>query len=102
MAAVPPGGHVHARRFLAAVLQGIADQVLKELCEPHAVGQDVRQGVVGNFRRRFLDARAEILQYGIEHLFRVDQFRLVILRLSGLRILEKIPNQLAHALDGIH
>ena len=57
-----PARHVNLRRALGAELDGVADQVLKDVGQLIGVGPDDRQRVRGDDRAGFLDQRLEILQ----------------------------------------
>ena len=53
----------HPRRALRAELQGVADQILKQLVQLRLVGADHRQHAAGYFRPGLLDAAAHALDH---------------------------------------
>jgi hypothetical protein len=61
MVPVLPGVHVNARRPVTAKLDGIADDILKELQHLRRIHGELRQGLVSDNGPSFLNARLEIV-----------------------------------------
>ena len=61
------GADVYARSGFAVELDGIADEILEDLCQLGGVRIDFRKVVVADNRAGFLDKRLEIDQGGPKH-----------------------------------
>src|SRR6185295_19960048 len=71
--------HVNPWRFLTVELDGIADQVLKELPQLYPIRHHGGEGVVGDDRPAFLDRNPQIAQHLFQNAVAAHLFRHFVL-----------------------
>ena len=99
--AIPGGGDVYLRDSGALVLDGVADEVLKQLNQLHLVRQDGGQRIVRHQRAAFLDGAAQIDERLLQRLFAGGIEQLLSL-CPDARIGQQILDQPLHAVGAVH
>ena len=95
--------HVHPRRALPAKLDGVADQVLKQLHQLNGVARDGGKRIVCHRRLALGDGRRKIQQNAVEHDVAVHRANVLVPR-THPRIRQQVVDELLHSrgsIDGI-
>src|SRR5271155_3861333 len=88
-------GDTHARRFVSAELQGISEQVLKQLAELHGVAKNRGQAVTSDDGARLFDGQLQTIQDAVHHGLTPGRFQGLTLR-AHARIGEQVADQCLH------
>jgi hypothetical protein len=99
--AVLPGRNMNSGYFGAPILDGIAEQILKQLRQLQLVGHHTRQGIVRYARPAFLDGTAKIDHRPTQGTLTRSGHEFSALR-ANTRVRQQILNQGLHAFGAIH
>ena len=77
-------------RVLAAILDGVSHQILKQLHQPDLVRFNRRQPTPGNHCSGLLDGGLEVEDHGVQHKRAIDRRGRLPIRSAGLRVCQQI------------